>query len=102
MRRRGEINLADFCTLITPLVGGLGSLVAAKIAHVPVAATVLCVLGGLVLGFGIAVASHRLTYTILDSKKLPDAAVDYLYTIVPQLSVVGTLVLAMLLVLWVF
>ncbi len=92
------LNWADLMFVMITLAGALGGLAGAREEKAGAVASVLFSLGGLLVGFGAGAASTKLAYLVLWSKKLTDAVVLVLYSIVPTLFfmavIVGTACLA--------
>jgi hypothetical protein len=86
------LNLADFSSLLMIVVGplcGVGAAHAHKAGGVSLA---IFVLVGLAIGFGVAMASSKLAYSILNSKRFSAAVGLFFYSLVP---IVGLFVVAL-------
>ena len=75
------------------LIGAMSGLIGAEKAGV--LTTVLFVVGGLLVGIGMGMASGSLAYSVLSSKRLPAAVALVVYQVIPMFFMVGTPFLAL-------
>ena len=77
------LNLADFTALLMILVGPFSGIAAAHAHKAGIVPIVLFGLVGLAIGFGVAMMSSKVAYSILRSKKLSSGVGLFFYSLVP-------------------
>ena len=90
------VNLADFSALLMIFVGPFCGIDVARMHKAGTTAIIVFGLLGLVIGFGVAMLSSKLAYSILRSKKLPDRARHVFYMSVPVAGLLAVAVVSLL------
>ncbi len=93
MRRKGQLNWADLTSLLIILTGALGGLAGPRRAKAGAVTTILCVFGGLLVGWALAVLSSISAYSVLNSKRLAVGVALVGYFFLPMLFMAGTFLL---------
>ncbi len=98
MQRERQLNWADLTSLLIILTGALSGLLGPRHAKAGAVTTILCVFGGFLVGWALAVLSSISAYSVLNSKRLTGGVALVGYVFLPMLFMAGTFLLVIFLV----
>jgi hypothetical protein len=96
------LNWNDLSVLLMVLAGPLSGVAAARHYHAGVGSLILLGVVGLVVGFGIGMASSKMAYRVLDSKTMPAGLQSSAYAFVPMLSLLLVMLVPPLLAMMIY